>query len=159
MNSSTCLEMETSRDHFLKKNYYFIFDTCNNLDEFLGNYAVKEKIPKPFYLYNTLEMTLYKWETGQQLLDLRRGWSGKEVGKRRFFCGEILFCVLSVSMSISWWCYYAIILQNVTVEGKVVKNTRHLLYYFMQLHMNFNYLKTKGKSLNIPQKWNGMESG
>ena len=47
-----------------------------------------------------------------------------------------MFCILTVSMSISWLCHWIIVLQDVTTEENWVKNKIFSLYYSLQLHVH-----------------------
>ena len=55
-----------------------------------------------------------------------------------------MFCILTVSTSISWLCHWTIVLQDVTTEKNWVKGTQNFCtLFFYNCKRIYNYFKMK----------------
>ena len=48
----------------------------------------------------------------------------------------LIFCIPTISMSISRLCYYTLVLQDVSIGVKWIKGTHTLSLLFLKIHVN-----------------------
>lgn len=105
-----------------------------------------------FHLYKIPKRWNYRnGEHNHACQGLRRVWGQEEsmtIKKAtwRIFVVIEMFCLLTVSMLISWLWYFTIILQDLTIGGTGWRVCRISLHYFWQLHVNLQVSQTKNFS-------------
>lgn len=88
-------------------------------------------------------MVFFKWQNDenkeQWLSEFNGGmkvggkWVWREKNSMNNPWGDETFCILTVSVSMCWWWYCALLLQYVTIEEIGVKATWDPVYYILQL--------------------------